>query len=60
MCIPMINSLECLFTELNLIALKQSIAWRGGSCAVCSSDGLKPPNLSALPVTSNYPCLRMQ
>lgn len=55
----MINSLECLFTELNLIALKQGIAWHGGACAVCSSDGLQPPNLSALPVTSNYPCLRM-
>lgn len=39
MCIPMINSLECLFKDVNLIVLNQDSTGLRGFCAVCKSDG---------------------
>lgn len=33
MCIPIINSLEYVFTEVNLILLNQGITLLGGYCA---------------------------
>lgn len=33
MCIPMINSLECVFTEDNLIVLNRGITLLDGYCA---------------------------
>lgn len=33
MCIPMINSLEHVFTEVNLIVLNRGITLLGGYCA---------------------------